>query len=71
MSNHLHILLQVIQSNDLPKFMQGLLQVYASYFRRKYHSTGFVFQNRIKYLKVLINALKIDKKIFTDIMRRV
>lgn len=28
--------------------MQAILQVYADYFRRKYHSVGFVFQNRYK-----------------------
>lgn len=52
MSNHLHILIRVNKPEDLPKFMQGLLQVYASYFRRKYHSTGFVFQNRYKSIYI-------------------
>ena len=52
MPNHLHILVQVNKADDLPKFMQGLLQVYASYFRRKYHSAGFVFQNRYKSIYI-------------------
>lgn len=48
MANHLHLLIQAKKSEDLPKFMQAILQVYASYFRKKYHSVGFVFQNRYK-----------------------
>jgi putative transposase len=48
MPNHLHILAQVIKSKDLAKLMQGVLQVYAHYFRKKYASVGFVFQNRYK-----------------------
>ena len=48
MSNHIHLLIQAVKSEDLPKFMQVVLQVYASYFRKKYKSVGFVFQNRYK-----------------------
>lgn len=42
MSNHIHLLIQVDRSEDLPKFMQAVLQVYASYFRKKYHTVGSV-----------------------------
>jgi len=52
MPNHIHLLIQAIESADLPKFMQGILQVYANYFRMKYDSTGFLFQNR--YRSILI-----------------
>jgi putative transposase len=48
MPNHFHLLIQVIEAQDLPKFMQAILQVYASYFRKKYGSTGYTFQNRYK-----------------------
>ena len=48
MPNHLHLLIQAHEAGDLPKFMQGVLQVYADYFRKKYGSVGFVFQNRYK-----------------------
>jgi len=48
MSNHIHLLIQAQKAEDLPKFMQAILQVYASYFRKKYSSVGFVFQNRYK-----------------------
>ncbi len=50
MPNHIHLLVQAQAGKDLPKFMQGTLQVYANYFRNKYDATGFVFQNRYKSL---------------------
>jgi putative transposase len=52
MPNHLHLLLQLIKTKDLPKFMQRILQVYAAYFKKKYDSVGFVFQNRYKSLYI-------------------
>jgi putative transposase len=48
MPNHIHLLVCLRQREDLARFMQIVLQVYASYYRRKYHSTGFIFQNRYK-----------------------
>jgi len=48
MPNHIHFLIKTEKAEDLPKFMQAILQVYASYFRKKYNSVGFVFQNRYK-----------------------
>ena len=48
MSNHIHLLIKAEKAEDLPKFMQVVLQVYAIHFRKKYHSFGFVFQNRYK-----------------------
>ncbi len=48
MPNHLHLLTKAELASDLPKFMQLILQCYAAMFRRKYKSTGFVFQNRYK-----------------------
>ncbi len=48
MPNHIHLLVKAEKSHDLPKFMQSLLQKYASKFRKKYKSVGFVFQNRYK-----------------------
>ncbi len=48
MSNHIHFLMKADEAKMLPKCMQGILQVYASYFRKKYCCVGFVFQNRYK-----------------------
>jgi putative transposase len=52
MPNHLHMLIRVNQPENLPKFMQGVLQVYACYFRKKYNSAGFIFQNRYKSIHI-------------------
>ncbi|MDD4907958.1 MAG: transposase [Candidatus Omnitrophica bacterium] len=52
MPTHLHFLARLDAAGDLPKFMQGILQVYGDYFRRKYHSFGFIFQNRYKSLLI-------------------
>ncbi|MDD5347089.1 MAG: transposase [Candidatus Omnitrophica bacterium] len=48
MNNHVHLLVCSHKAADLPKFMQGILQVYAAHFRKQYNATGFVFQNRYK-----------------------
>jgi len=48
MPNHIHLLIKAIKAADLPKFMQTVLQGYAYYFRKKYLSVGFIFQNRYK-----------------------
>ena len=52
MPNHIHLLIHAKIAQELPKFMQGVLQVYADCFRKKYNSTGFVFQNRYKSLLI-------------------
>jgi hypothetical protein len=48
MPNHVHLLVQVEKAAHLPKFMQGILQVYAHHFKKQYEEVGFVFQNRYK-----------------------
>lgn len=48
MVNHIHLLIKATRAVDLPKFMQAILQGYACYFRKKYLSAGFIFQNRYK-----------------------
>ena len=48
MKNHVHFLVQIMDSFALPKFMQGILQKYAFYFIQKYDSPGHLFQNRYK-----------------------
>src|SRR4030042_6882825 len=48
MPNHIHLLVKAKKAEDLPKYMQAILQVYAGYFREKHDSVGFVFQNRYK-----------------------
>ena len=48
MPNHIHLLVYLGDSSYLSKFMQATLQVYAAYFRFKYNTVGFIFQNRYK-----------------------
>lgn len=55
MPNHLHFLVYIERGAILAKFMQGILQVYANRFRKKYNSAGFIFQNRYKS-KIIENA---------------
>ena len=47
MSNHYHLLIRASQK-PLSKFMAPLLSGYAGYYNRRYHRSGYVFQNRFK-----------------------
>lgn len=60
MSNHIHFLVRVIKSADFPKFFQILLQRYAHNFRKRYHHTGFLYQNRYKNYPVEKDAYLLD-----------
>jgi len=46
MPNHVHFLVRLKKAPDLAKFIQAILQVYANYYRKKYNSVGYTFQNR-------------------------
>ncbi|MDD5680356.1 MAG: transposase [Candidatus Omnitrophica bacterium] len=48
MSNHFHLLMQVIKGEDLPHIMQGISQAYANYHKKTYRTTGYLFQGRYK-----------------------
>ncbi len=52
MSNHIHLLLRAPLAQELPRFMQGLAQSFAHYFKKKYGSVGFAYQNRYKSLLI-------------------
>jgi len=60
MPNHVHILVRADRAGDLSKFMQGILQVYAMYFRREYGSSGFIFQNRYKSMHIDSDSYLLD-----------
>jgi len=47
MSNHYHLLVRVGQE-PLGKIMAPVLSGYASMYNRRYHRSGYVFQNRFK-----------------------
>jgi putative transposase len=48
MKNHIHLLMYTHIAQDLPKFMQVVLQVFGQSFRKAYGGVGFVFQNRYR-----------------------
>jgi len=48
MPTHLHLLLKVFDKEKLAKFMQGLLQSYRFYYKKKHAYTGYLYQNRYR-----------------------
>lgn len=48
MPGHFHFLLKAKQAIHLPKFMQGILRLYAWHYRKKYGTVGPLYQNRYK-----------------------
>jgi len=52
MSNHFHILLKISHGEDLPFLMKGLCQTYAFYYKKQYHLSGYLFQNRYKSIVI-------------------
>jgi len=48
MSTHLHLLFKLFSKEELAKFMQGLLQSYRFYYKKKYAYKGYLYQNRYK-----------------------
>ncbi|MFA5099860.1 MAG: transposase [Candidatus Omnitrophota bacterium] len=60
MPNHIHLLIASIKGEALPKFMQGVLQVYAHYYKKTYNSVGFVYQNRYKSMLIQNERYLID-----------
>ena len=48
MRNHIHILLKIFKRDVLAKIMQGILQSYRFYYRRKYGYIGYLYQGRYK-----------------------
>jgi putative transposase len=66
MPNHLHFLFFVKKANDLSKFMQAVLQVYANYHRKEYNSVGFLYQNRFKSLLIQDQAYLLECARYMD-----
>ena len=50
MANHFHLIMKVTKGEELPLIMKGIAQKYVNYYKRKYHSVGYVFQSRYKSL---------------------
>jgi putative transposase len=48
MPNHFHVLLREKTEGGVSKFMQKVLTGYSSYFNKKYHRSGALFESRFK-----------------------
>ena len=48
MPNHLHLLLKIDKKEHLAKLMQGILQTYRFYYKRKHKYIGYLYQGRYK-----------------------
>ncbi|MCG2706986.1 MAG: transposase [Candidatus Omnitrophica bacterium] len=52
MPNHIHLILEPRQPDNLAKFMQGLTQAYTAWFNKKYRKAGRLWQGRFKSMVV-------------------
>lgn len=52
MDNHFHLLLRILNSNGLPRFMHKLQLGYARYYKTRFGYQGHVFQERYKSPKI-------------------
>lgn len=52
MPNHFHLILKASSKNSISKFIQLLCLSYATYYNKKYHTSGHVFQSRFQSKKI-------------------
>ena len=48
MNNHYHLLVQNVKKTALPKFMHWLQLAYVRFFKKKYQTTGHLFEERFR-----------------------
>ena len=60
MSNHFHILLKIPHGEELALLMKGLCQTYAYYYKKQYHLSGYLFQNRYKSIVIEKDAYLLE-----------
>ena len=48
MSNHIHLLAEIVRGDHLPKFMQAVLQGYGRWYKSRALSSGHIWQGRYK-----------------------
>lgn len=48
MPNHIHLIIEVKEENNLAKIMQGISLTYTLWFNKKYVKTGHLWQGRFK-----------------------
>lgn len=52
MINHFHFLMRTEKADHLPCIMKGICQSYANYYKKKYGTIGYLFQNRYKSILI-------------------
>ena len=52
MPNHIHIIIEAKQVQELPRFMQGVSQTYTVWFNNKYKKIGRLWQGRFKSMVI-------------------
>ena len=60
MPNHIHIILEPKQPDELAKLMQGLTQTYTTWFNAKYKKVGHLWQGRFKNMVIQKDNYFID-----------
>ncbi len=61
MTNHVHALMRCQDSNKgITRMMHGLQMVYAKYFKKIYHKTGHVFEDRFKHFHIESDAYLLE-----------
>jgi len=60
MPNHVHLIMEVRQHNELSKVMQGVGLTYALWFNKKYGKAGHLWQDRFKSMIIQKDRYLID-----------
>jgi putative transposase len=60
MPNHIHLIGEPKEPEELPKFMQGLHRSYTAYYNRKYNKVGHLWQGRFKAKVITKDEYLID-----------
>ncbi len=60
MPNHVHMILELRQPQELAKVMQGITQTYTNWFNLKYNKVGHLWQGRFKSMLIQKNKYFLD-----------
>ena len=60
MPNHIHLIIEIKDINDLAKIMQCITQTYTAWFNKKYKKTGRLWQNRFKSMIIQKDRYLLD-----------
>ena len=60
MPNHIHLIGEPGELNNLAKFMQGLTRSYTAYYNKRYKKVGHLWQGRFKSKAIVKDGYLID-----------